>query len=73
MINVRKLSKELKAAGILFGGCNADGVVWDTDGVTEIQNRKEVIAVLAVHDPTPEPNVDLFTELEKRIEALEKR
>lgn len=50
-INVAKLSKELTAAGIAIGGCNSNGIVWDVDGVTEIQNLPEVQAVLRVHTP----------------------
>lgn len=53
MINIDKLSAELKAANIFFSGCNTDGVVWDIDGLTEIQTRADVIAVLAAHDPNP--------------------
>lgn len=51
MINVAKLSKELTTAGIAIGGCNSNGVVWDVDGVTEIQNVPEVQAVLNAHTP----------------------
>ena len=51
MINVAKLSKELTAAGIAIGGCNSNGIVWDVDGVTEIQNLPEVQTVLRVHTP----------------------
>lgn len=51
MINVTELYKELEAAAIDISGCNADGVVWDVDG-NEIQNRADVIAVLATHPQT---------------------
>lgn len=50
-INVAKLSKELTVAGIAIGGCNSNGIVWDVDGVTEIQNLPEVQAILMVHTP----------------------
>lgn len=51
MINVEKLDRELKAAGIAVSGCNADGVVWGSDGSTEIQDRPEVKVVIAAHTP----------------------
>ena len=75
MINTRKLSKELKAAGIAHGGVNALGVVWGEDGITEIQNVKAVKNVIAAHDPTPPKKVDLakvVEELQVRIAKLEK-
>lgn len=50
-INTQRLDSELKAAGIAFSGCNSNGVVWDTDGVTEIQSQKNVKAVIAKHNP----------------------
>ena len=50
MINSKKLSRELIDAGILGQGCNSNGIVWDMDG-NEIQNRPDVIAVIAAHDP----------------------
>jgi len=54
MINVTKLSKELVAAGIsTHGNCNSNGVVWDDEN-NEIQNRVDVKAIIAAHDPTPE-------------------
>lgn len=48
--NARKLLKELLAAGVPTGGCNVLGVVWDVDGITEIQKNANVKAVLAAHD-----------------------
>jgi hypothetical protein len=60
MINSAKLSKELIAAGISTdGNCNSSGIVWD-DNNNEIQDRKDVAAIIAEHDPTPvsEPSVD---------------
>lgn len=50
-INVQKLSLELRAAGIsTHGNCNSSGVVWDDDN-NEIQNRSDVAALLANHNP----------------------
>ena len=64
-INAGKLTAELRAAGIKVSGCNSAGVVWAEDGVTEIQGRKDVKAVLKAHDPTePAPP----TKAEKRAE-----
>lgn len=65
MINISKLSTKLKTAGIQNGGCNINGVVWDVDGVTEIQNRADVLAVILAHDPTP----DNFIEFPKAVKA----
>lgn len=48
-INVRKLMSELRDAGIVNGGCDTTGVVWDVNGTTQIQGRDDVLAVLAVH------------------------
>jgi hypothetical protein len=72
MFNISKLSKELAAAGIPFSGCNSDGVVWGPDGATEIQPLPEVAAILAAHDPAPEPPApslaDQITALQAQIE-----
>ncbi len=54
MINVEKLTKELTMAGIKTAGCNSNGIVWAEDGTTEIQDRKDVKAVIAKHSPEPE-------------------
>lgn len=52
-INVTNLTKELITAGIsAHGNCNSNGIVWDDDN-NEIQNRPDVVAIIAVHDPTP--------------------
>lgn len=75
MINVKKLSEELKAAGITtHGNCNSNGVVWD-DHNNEIQDRPDVKAILKKHDPSEEPKAKELTiqELLARIEALEKK
>ena len=54
-LNHEKFMKELSAAGIAAGGCNEAGKVWDIDGITEIQDRPDVAALIAAHDPSPEP------------------
>jgi ABC-type phosphate/phosphonate transport system substrate-binding protein len=54
MINVSKLHKELTLAGITFIGCNDRGVVWE-NGDVEIQSRPDIAAIIAAHDPTPDP------------------
>lgn len=54
MINVSKLHKELTLAGITFIGCNDRGVVWG-NGDVEIQSRPDIAAIIAAHDPTPDP------------------
>ncbi|MBU2051295.1 MAG: hypothetical protein KKH61_20300 [Gammaproteobacteria bacterium] len=64
MINSTKLAKELIAAGITaHGNCNSNGVVWDDDN-NDISKRADVKAVLAAHDPTPEPEPvnEVFTK-----------
>jgi hypothetical protein len=55
MINTIKLHKELKAAGIKFSGCDSSGRVVDLQGV-EIQDRKDVQALITNHDPELETN-----------------
>ena len=50
-INVAKLTAELVAAEIPNGGTSETGVVWDIDGIAEIQNHEDVAAVIAAHDP----------------------
>jgi hypothetical protein len=52
IVNAEKLYKELVDAGIDNGGVSSDGEVWDIDGVTEIQDRPDVAAVIDAHDPT---------------------
>jgi hypothetical protein len=52
-INPGKLTQELLDAGIITGGCNSNGVVWD-DKNNEIQDRKDVHAVVVLHDPAPD-------------------
>lgn len=62
MINYKKLTHELRNAGIQISGCNALGVVWDIDN-NEIQTRADVAAIIAVHDP-----VDYITPVTKTLE-----
>lgn len=65
MINSSKLDKELKAAGISILGCNSNGVVWDVDG-NEIQDRQDVAAVIAAHNP----NTPMWDDIRKERDAL---
>ena len=44
--DAENLTNELSEAGIEFSGCNENGIVWDIDGKTEIQNKKEIKSVL---------------------------
>lgn len=76
MINTQKLSKELVLAGITtHGNCNSNGIVWD-DNNNEIQNRADVKAILAKHDPTPLPpeksDKEIITELQAQVAVLSK-
>ena len=67
MINVEKLTQELRNAGITtHGNCNSNGVVWD-DNNKEIQNRPDVKAVIAKHDPTPIPVETLEDKIAKEV------
>jgi hypothetical protein len=74
--NSAKLANELKLAGITtHGNCNSNGVVWDDDN-NEIQERPDVAAILAAHDPEPEPEGQTpelkIAELEEKIVILSK-
>ena len=74
MIKPEKLTKELLDAGIKISGCNPNGIVWDEDGTTEIQGRKDVKAVVAKHDPTPIPEETLDEKIERIVaEKLTKK
>jgi len=67
MINIQKLTQELRTAGITtHGNCNSNGVVWDDDN-NEIQDRPDVKAVLAKHDPTPTPEETLEDKIAKEV------
>jgi hypothetical protein len=66
-INSTNLAKELIAAGITtHGNCNSNGVVLDDDG-NEIQDRPDVKAVIAAHDPTPEPIESVEDMVDRKI------
>ena len=67
LINPTNLDRELKLAGIKTGGCNSNGIVWAEDGTTEIQDRKDVKAVIAKHDPTPIPEETLDEKIERIV------
>lgn len=65
-INVSKLHTELEQAGIETCGCDSNGIVWDEDN-NEIQDRKDVKAVLKKHDSTPEPVETLEEKIAKEV------
>lgn len=67
-MNVEKLHKELVSIGINISGCNELGVVWAEDGKTEIQDRKDVKAVIAKHDPTPAAEETLDEKIERIVD-----
>lgn len=72
MINSTKLYGELIKAGIETCGCNSNGVVWDMNN-NEIQDRKDVKAVIAKHDPTPVPIETLDEKITRIVqEKMEK-
>lgn len=66
-INFDKLIDELTIANIKFSGISEKGIVWAEDGKTEIQDRKDVKAVIAAHDPTPEKVETLDEKIERVI------
>ena len=68
LINPTNLDRELKLAGIKTGGCNSNGIVWAEDGTTEIQDRKDVKAVILKHDPTPIPEETLEQKIERIVD-----
>jgi len=66
MINPSKLSTEIEAAGITdVVGCHSSGRVWTFE--CDVQDRPDVAAVIAAHDPTETP----VPSLEERLEAAE--
>jgi len=67
MLNPGKLDKELKDAGIKISGCNSNGIVWDEDN-NEIQDRKDVKAIIDKHDPTPDTEPPLIEERLAKVE-----
>lgn len=69
--NFEKLRRELAAIGYTqIISINSDGVVIARiDGIDEaVQYRPEVAAILAAHDPTPDPDPPSLAE---RLEAAE--
>lgn len=66
-INVKQLFQELLDAGIDCGGCNDDGIVWGLDGLTEIQNKPEVKAIITKHDPIETPEETLEQKIERIV------
>jgi len=59
-INPARLLLRLKELGIEdVSSCNSEGEVWTIDG-TRIQDRPDVAAIIAAHDPTEiaEPTVE---------------
>lgn len=57
MVHIRGLLHELAVANITVGGCNTDGKVWDVSN-NEIQERQDVAAVLAAHNPNAWNTID---------------
>ena len=49
-MNIKKLINELKDANIEASGCSEIGIIWDLEN-NEIQDRPDVAAVIAAHDP----------------------
>lgn len=68
-INSGKLHAELEAAGIEISGCDSTGNVWNKEG-KEIQDFKDVQAVIKKHDPMPIP---VETEEERVIRIVKKK
>ena len=54
-INVGKLDKELRDAGIPIDGCNSEGEIWFKEDATDEQ-KKMAEDVMKRHDPTPPPS-----------------
>ena len=67
MINIKKLLSELRSTGISVNGISAEGIVWDDDN-NEIQDRPDVKAVIAKHDPTPEPEETLDEKIDRIVQ-----
>jgi len=65
-MNSQKLLTELLEVFPDVAGCNSQGEVWLVDGA-RIQDRPDVAAIIAAHDPTETPQP---TEAE-RVAALE--
>jgi len=71
--NINKLTDELRAAGITtHGNCSDTGIVWDDEN-NEIQERPDVAAILAAHDPVelPVPTVEQrLTDMEDVVKLM---
>jgi hypothetical protein len=77
MINLSKLNDVPISSGVLMSGCNINGIVWDTDGHTEIQKRTDVAAIIANLDSLPEPEKvkpveEQLAELKAQVAVLSK-
>ena len=68
-INVKKLTEELIAAGIVVNGCNEFGVAWDAEN-NEIQERPDVATIITAHDPNPETATEQVFVLPIRTPAI---
>jgi hypothetical protein len=66
--DVPKLVKELNAAGIVFTSLDSNGIVRGPSETGFIHERPDVAAILAAHDPTPDPPPPTT---EERLEAAE--
>jgi 5,10-methenyltetrahydromethanopterin hydrogenase len=73
-INARQLHRELENTGIKIGGCSSSGEVWAEDGVTEIQDRPDVKAVIKAHKfVDPEIHEQKLRELRDKSEESAKQ
>lgn len=66
--NLDKLERELRHAGILYSSIDSLGRVLSPDGMEWIHERPDVAAIIAAHDPTPDPEPPSLAE---RLEAAE--
>lgn len=66
--NLAKLQRELRSAGIAYSSIDSLGRVLSPDGMEWIHKRPDVAAIIAAHDPTPDPDP---ASLEDRLEAAE--
>jgi len=68
-INVGKLDRELRKAGIPIEGCSNVGVIWFMPEATE-EAKDLAYRMMGEHDPTPE-KTDLFTQ--EQIDEIKRR
>lgn len=66
--NLAKLQRELRIAGIAYSSIDSLGRVLSPDGMEWIHERSDVAAIIAAHDPTPDPEPP---SLEDRLEMAE--